>query len=171
MKNQSAFFAAVLAAFATASIGCGPVGTYRLSWRIAGEAEAQFSAKECGGHGIESFDVVETSADGNVTTFRVPCGQGSISREIVPGRWTVRLNALDLNGRGPVAADGPKAMRGVSQPFDVSAGGALVQVDVVVQPRAACADRVDNDGDGRVDLDDPDCMGDPTRTSESPSAP
>ena len=33
-------------------------------------------------------------------------------------------------------------------------------------PRAACSDGVDNDRDGRVDLDDPDCQNDPRGTTE-----
>jgi hypothetical protein len=37
---------------------------------------------------------------------------------------------------------------------------------VVLTPRPECSDGVDNDGDGRVDVDDPDCMGDPNRTAE-----
>ena len=43
----------------------------------------------------------------------------------------------------------------------VTDDGPTVPFAVTFRPLPACMDGVDNDGDGRVDLDDPDCADDP----------
>ena len=37
---------------------------------------------------------------------------------------------------------------------------------VMLTPRPVCADGIDNDGDGRVDVDDPQCIDDPNSATE-----
>jgi hypothetical protein len=39
--------------------------------------------------------------------------------------------------------------------------GSTIQIAVTFVPQPECSDGVDNDHDGRVDLDDPACAGDP----------
>ena len=46
---------------------------------------------------------------------------------------------------------------------------ASVEPVVVFIPQRACADGIDNDSDGLVDLDDPDCGGDAAGNSEAPA--
>jgi hypothetical protein len=45
--------------------------------------------------------------------------------------------------------------------------GGLTSFPLVTITPAECMDGIDNDGDGRADLDDPDCAGDPAGTQEA----
>ncbi|NIR40560.1 MAG: hypothetical protein GWN73_34105, partial [Actinobacteria bacterium] len=90
-----------------------------------------------------------------VGTLSVPAGPSSVPDRYnvvenvyldapTPGTWTIRVAAYQ------VSQDQEPERAGVNQDFSL----------VFSQPpvTTACADGVDNDGDGLVDLDDPGCQ-------------
>ncbi len=153
-------YPAILALACSALAACRPGGSFQVSWHFADQAQgALFTARDCGLHGVESFNVTASSDGGDSSGFRVLCGPGSESHEVPPGRWIVALEALDAGNHGPRPDEDPHVLRGSSAAFDVVADAPPVAVSVVVIPRDSCHDGVDNDGDGAVDLDDSDCRG------------
>jgi hypothetical protein len=80
-------------------------------------------------------------------------GQGS---SLPPGE-----TSLEVYGLSP---DGERIAGPVSVQAAIPAAG-FVRVDVDLAPPPACRDGIDNDGDGQVDLFDPECK-DGSGTSE-----
>ncbi len=156
-----------------ATAACGSDGEYELSWRFADVAgqPVKFSALECGAHGVEAFEVIEQREGGSLKRFVAPCGRGGVTRSVSAGRIQVFLNALNLDGHVQQRPDSKKAVTAESPVFSVDASGPPVAVVITVVPLPACGDGVDNDRDGRVDLDDPDCAGLLGGASEAPAAP
>jgi hypothetical protein len=161
----------LLAALATAA--CRSEGEYELSWRFADVTglPVKFSAAECGAHGVEAFDVIEQPEGGSLTKFAAPCGRGGVTRSVSAGRFRLFLNALNLDGHVQQRPDSKKAVTAESAPFEVDGNGPPVTVMITIAPLPACGDGVDNDRDGRVDLDDPDCAGLLAGASEAPAMP
>jgi hypothetical protein len=151
----------LLAVLTIAPVACGVSGQFELSWRFADqEADAPFSARECGAHAVESFTVTGTKADGTTDSFVAACGRGSVIRSVSPGTWTVSVLGVDAANRGLGALDDGKILRGMSAAFEVVEDAPPTPVAVVVQPRPSCTDGIDNDSDGAVDRDDLDCSAD-----------
>ena len=90
------------------------------------------------------------------------CTPGYRNVSVAEGTWTVDVTMLDFQG-ATIGADPSLPSPSGTSTVTVDAPGA---VSVHLQPAVACSDGVDNDHDGRVDLDDPDCQNDPRGTTE-----
>lgn len=142
---------------ALAGAGCGDEPSYVLRWRFADEPPGPFSAWNCGVRGVEAFQGTETAADGSRRSFRTVCGVGEVRRSLPAGDWTVSLVGIDPAGQLP-AEPQRSQLTGTAGPFSLQADGPEPIVEVVVPVRPACADGIDNDGDGLVDADDDACQ-------------
>ena len=104
------------------------------------------------------------------------CAPGVVTRAVPAGTWTVTVQVLDAQGNLIQAAAGVDPQTNVAQAAIIMNGqqGGLVVADdspsvpvsFTFKTLPACMDGVDNDGDGRVDLDDPDCADDPYGSHE-----
>jgi len=154
---------ALLASLCAASLagGCGPSGSYRLSWtigcaRVSGVDCEVDDAKDCARAGFDAIEV-RTRPAGGAESSRVlyPCfdrRRGPIAEgpDLDAGATLLFVTALDARGQG---LSGPLEL-----PAAIPEEG-LVNVEVDLPLAPACADGVDNDGDGAVDLFDPQCEG------------
>jgi hypothetical protein len=146
--------------------GCADHGTYQVSWQFAG-ADPNTG---CGEHGVDSIRVIGRDSAGDNDNFVALCTAYQLSQSVPVGTWTFEVHQIDVRG---VPID-PKDDQGNLLP--PTATGDVIKdqpvwldpMPVQLTPRPACSDGIDNDGDGRVDLDDPDCAGDPNGTSEAP---
>jgi hypothetical protein len=152
-----------VAGVAVALGACQDQGSYTVSWQFAGGEPA---ATGCGAHGVDSIRVLGTSTGGDTDNFAVLCTAGQVTHSVNVGSWTFAVRQVDVRGRGIDPVDPPTAAGDVVKDRNV----VLTPDTVELTPRPACSDGVDNDNDGRVDLDDPDCMGDLNGPSECPAA-
>jgi len=152
----------------SAAAGCTQNGDYQISWRFAsvpeGSGDPQEAAAACGAHGVDSILVKGVGPED--TSATEVCAAGQMVRTAPVGNWHFQVYAVDVRGQLIQGADNPDA---TTEMREITDGGRTVFDMVLLVPRPACSDTVDNDLDGRVDLDDPDC-GNPEGTSESPSA-
>jgi hypothetical protein len=151
---------------------CGQSGTYNLTWSfMTADGTPGDAASACGAHGVHAVLVTALTTDGTATSSEIArCTPGHFSHGIAPGTWHFKaqaLNALD-NPLDDMAA----GLKPDAQPdqVDISDGGSA-DLMVVFIPLPECGDGVDNDGDGRVDIDDPDCGCATTGASEAGTAP
>jgi hypothetical protein len=162
-RRQAAPAALVLlAALALAITGCGDPTSYELSWTIGcanpgDDACTIKSVRQCSALGVDAIAAQALVGGSDKGTARFPCfdqARGSASAvgpDLPSGDVTLEVSALSASGHvlsGPVSVN-------VTVP---SEGNAPVSVDLPVP--LSCADGVDNDGDGLVDLLDPDCPDD-----------
>jgi len=145
--------------------GCSNSGSYTLQWRFADV----FVSGDCGRVGVSGIQITAKKTDGSVGDQRaVPCALGFYDGSLDPGSWTFDLTGLDASGRpkdptnaalfGQTAADSP---------VEIHTGEHAAPIPpVLLTPLPQCQDGVDNDLDGRVDLDDPDCAGNPDSPTE-----
>ena len=166
-----------------AAAGCADHGSYHVEWQFAGGEPA---ASGCGAHGVDSIRVTGKNTGGDTDTFVALCTAHELTQTVPVGSWTFQVHQIDVRG-GPITppmldANGQVVVDDVGNPIptpDPTATGDISKdVTVPLDPktvelavRPACSDGVDNDGDGRVDLDDPDCMGNPDTTTEWPPPP
>ena len=158
--------------------GCTDYGSYRMSWIFAPDEPASTG---CGQHGVDSIRMIGMSTEGDgaeVTTLCTTKQPGlpddaAFSHSVPVGTWTFTVQQLDVRGRpiSPTDAQGyplpdPTATATVAADTDTP----LYPDPIVLTPRPECGDGVDNDVDGRVDLDDPECGGSSSAPSESPAA-
>ena len=141
--------------------GCTDYGSYQVSWQFVGPEGANIG---CGKHGVDSIRVVGTSKEGDRADAAAACTDGGLTHSVPVGTWTFSIHQIDIRGQlidplnenlEPVA---PTAAA-------VIGDGNTVKLDpeiVELTPRPACSDGIDNDIDGRVDLDDPQCTTDPS---------
>jgi hypothetical protein len=141
-------------------IGCGGGGSYELGWTLGCEKRPNDcqvkSATDCSSVGIDSIEVLATPTNApNDTAIRTlfacfssslgPLGRGpqlsatNYSLEI----YTLTPAGQRLTGPHTARADVPES------------GYGAAKVDLTLATR--CADGVDNDQDGFVDLFDPNC--------------
>ena len=155
--------------------GCTDYGRYRVSWKFAPD---ELAYTGCGLHGVDSLRVTGMSTQGDgedVTTLctaRCPDEVdpiGCFAHSVPVGTWTFTVQQLDVRGRliTPTDAQGyplpdPTATATVAADTETP----LAPAPIVLTPRPACGDGVDNDGDGRVDLDDPECDGSMSTAAE-----
>jgi hypothetical protein len=144
--------------------GCTDYGTYTAHWQFGGSIENV--STDCGFHGVDSIRVIGTSTKGDHTDVTALCPPGELSSSVPVGTWTFAIHQIDVRG---VPID-PKDGNGDLMPPMVGAAisnGDAVDLDLVMlTPRSVCADGIDNDRDGRVDADDPDCVADPNSATE-----
>jgi hypothetical protein len=170
-----------------AAAGCADHGSYHVSWYFTGEDTTVPGFKPaCGAHGVDSIRVTGKNTGGDADTFVALCTAGELTQTVQVGSWTFQVHQVDVRG-GPIAppmldANGQVVVDDARNPIPTPDPTATADVskDVTVQldpnpvelaVRPACSDGVDNDGDHRVDLDDPDCMGNSNTTTESPPSP
>jgi hypothetical protein len=136
--------------------GCTDYGGFEVEWQFVGGEGANTG---CGQHGVDSIRVIGTSSEGERADIAATCTDGRLEHNVPVGSWTFSVRQLDVRGQ-PVDLDGngdPVA----PMASGVITDGATVMLDpgiVELTPRPACRDGVDNDNDGRVDLDDPQCI-------------
>lgn len=140
--------------------GCTDYGTYSVHWQFVGGEGANVG---CGLHGVDSVRLIGTNTEGERDDYAAVCAEGGVIHSVPVGTWTFTVYQFDVRG---VPVD---MLDGNGQPLAPTATGvigaeATVSLDppiVDLTPRPECQDRIDNDTDGRVDLDDSDCAGDP----------
>jgi hypothetical protein len=166
-------FAGLALAVALLTAACGTDGGYTVSWQFFASADATAEgdltvepSAACGPHGIDAILVTAVNADGAGHQTTGLCTAGTLIDGLATGQWQFRFQQIDFRGELIPPPDG------LSDPERSAtiAEGAPAMLDPIVTfaPRRACADGMDNDRDGRVDLDDPDCGGDPAGDSEAP---
>jgi len=161
-----------------AAAGCADHGNYELTWEFAG---AEPATTGCGAHGVDSIRVIGRSTGGDGENFVVLCTDGYLTHSVMVGTWTLTVQQFDVRGvlitPFELDAQNQVVLGGDGNPVPAAdptiSGDVLkdqkhpLQPDKVqLTPRPACSDGIDNDGDGRVDFDDPDCNRDPNKTSE-----
>ena len=137
--------------------GCTTEGSYRLAWTFA-DAPA---AAGCGAHGVDGVRITGGSSEGDGEDIVAVCSAGEIVRKRPVGRWNLVVHQLNVRG----------AMINVPDqnfPDVVITEDAVTDVlpVVMLEARPQCGDDVDNDRDGRVDIADPECEGDPLGATE-----
>ncbi len=152
--------------------GCSNSGSYTLRWQFAD----QFESGDCGRVGVSGIQIAATRSDGSQSTIAVPCALGFYDGSLDQGSWTLSLVALDASGKPkepapgcqPTVPPGTTVLRGqTASPVEIHAGEQAAPIQpVFLPPLPQCCDGVDNDRDGRVDLDDSDCADDPNGTAE-----
>jgi len=179
--------AVVACLLAVAAAACSHEGTYDLSWTFlaapsasqSGDAGAddggatdagggpdgqpEDAASGCGRHGVFSIRVTGSSVEGNGEDVMATCTSGHFSHKVASGTWDFTVHALDARGdlkQSDQTAAGPTMLNPTLSGVMII-DGSTVPVVVTFVPQPECSDGVDNDRDGRVDLNDPDCAGDP----------
>jgi hypothetical protein len=155
MSQRPLLFALMLVV-GTLAAGCTAEGSYRLAWTFA-DAPA---AAGCGAHGVDGVRITGGNGADSEDIVAV-CSDGEIVRKRPVGRWNLVVHQVDARG---VAINVP----------DQSVSDVVISEDtvtdvvpaVVLEARPQCDDEVDNDRDGRVDIVDPDCGGDPMGATE-----
>lgn len=150
--------AALLAALVLAA-GCGVSRSYEVHLAVgctpaSADRCRVKSVRTCSAAGIDAVEIAAIQ-DGARTIDRFPCfvpGEGAVARgpDLDPGPVTLEVAPL-----------GPSGLR-LGKPVTARAAipdEGFVRVYVSLPRPPACADGVDNDRDGRVDLADPGCSG------------
>ncbi|MCC6751279.1 MAG: hypothetical protein IT371_26740 [Deltaproteobacteria bacterium] len=136
---------------------CGPSGSYELRWSVGCDkpgdpACAVRSVRDCSLRGIDAVEVLAQTGD-TLEVTRFACfsiAEGAVGRGpgLPTGPATLEVYGLNPGGLrliGPVrvAASIPES--------------GLVSVHAALPAPPACGDGMDDDGDGLVDLFDPQC--------------
>jgi hypothetical protein len=129
-----------------------------------GDGGTEPAATACAAHGVFGIDVGGVSTGGDTDQAITLCTPGLLVRGVPPGTWTLTVRGLDASGSFKTPAD--SLVLNTTVTGVVVNNGATTDVTVVLTPQPACSDGIDNDHDGRVDLDDPDCGGDPNHNAE-----
>jgi hypothetical protein len=133
--------------------GCNDDGAYQVSWGFGVAAVAEAAAAGCGAHGVDAIGISASDGHGNSDSTEIVCTAGQITRSVKAGTWQVTAVALDV--RGAQISSIPNAT-GTAVVEDGKTTVTTPQT-LVLTPPSECSDGVDNDGDGRIDADDPDC--------------
>lgn len=147
MVRRSAVLLVVLAALA--GVGCSQDGTVDVTWDFGGNEPA---SSGCGQHGVDSIIVSGVDSGGDGVRVATLCPPGARRVEVPSGTWTIQVSMFDFQGQ-PVNTDQPDPTEMVVVSTDCPSA-----VNVHLTPPPVCSDHVDNDGDGRVDTADPDCV-------------
>lgn len=147
MVRRSVLLLVVLAGLA--GVGCSQDGTVDVTWNFNGNEPA---SSGCGQHGVDAIVISGLDAGGDVMRVGTSCTPGARRVEVPSGTWTIQVSMFDFQGQ-PANPSTPDPTQTVAVGTD-----ALVSVNVELTPPPPCNDHVDNDGDGRVDAADPDCL-------------
>jgi hypothetical protein len=166
------------AAGAIAIGGCTHDGGFEVSWQFVDAAGViQSAADGCGAHGVDAILVTGSSTGADGTSVIGLCTSGVLVHGVPAGVWTFDLHTLDTRGRAIQPIDAPD---GTTAAMEIKQGETTRFPIVMITPRPECEDGIDNDQDGRVDGDDPDCApalatGDPdtikAATEATPAGP
>ena len=164
MPRSLALGLCATAGLALAMASCKQDGSYRVSWSFmpaTSTSPSENAASGCGQHGVDG--ILVTAVDTSTDSDRVLaiCTLGQVTRGVPVGTWAFQVQAVDAQG-AVIAAVAP--MQVLDQTVVDGQTTDVPQVTLSYPP--ACQDGIDNDGDGRVDLDDPGCAGDPNGTHE-----
>jgi hypothetical protein len=96
-----------------------------------------------------------------------PCAPHSGEHTIDAGDYILQVTPLNPRGERLTDPRTGVAVAPVEVPVTVPSEGTTATDPVTLTPNPACADGVDNDGDGLIDLADPDC-GNALGESEAP---
>jgi hypothetical protein len=158
----------MVAAGALGAGGCTPEGTVELTWQFpviaARGNEPESAPAGCGSHGIDSLMITGANDAGDGATIVALCTAGWVRRDVPVGTWSFAFHSVDIQGRLIRALDDPDAQ---SETLAVAEDAATMFPAVTLRPRSACSDTIDNDSDGRIDLDDPECEGNAGGADES----
>jgi hypothetical protein len=135
--------------------GCKQDGSYRVSWSFTAEAsssEPENAASGCGRHGVDGILVTAVDTNADSDQVLAICTLGQVMRDVPVGTWAFQVQAVDAQGALMSAV---VAVQVLDQPIVDGQTTDVPPVTLTYPP--ACNDGIDNDGDGRVDLDDPDC--------------
>jgi hypothetical protein len=166
MRTWRSWFPILSLAGGLSAAGCTDHGSYSVSWTFIGDDPG---AVRCGFHGVDTIHVTGASTAGDGEDLIALCAPGGLSHEVPVGDWTFTFHQLDVRGRPIMPTDAQ------GQPVPEPTATATVSKDatsdldpntVELTPRPECGDGIDNDGDGRIDLDDDDCAGDPNTATE-----
>jgi hypothetical protein len=142
-----------------AVVGCSSEGSLNVTWDFQGTEPA---SSGCGKHGVDSILLTGTDNNGDGLRQVVLCTPGQATVSVKPGTWQVAVAMLSAQGVTMEPSGDTPSPTGTAQVTTDTPGSVLVHLTPVQE----CNDGVDNDGDGRVDLRDPDCAG-PDGGSES----
>jgi hypothetical protein len=160
----------------TVAAGCAPEGSYEVTWGFLGAGGQEEPASiGCGAHGVDAIRILGVSQEGDGHERIEACTAGVASASLPPGTWLFGIHGLALDGlyKEPLDPNDPMATTILHDWVPdqmVQDGERLSLRRVVFIPQPECRDEVDNDRDGRVDTDDPDCPGGDGAT-ESPAPP
>ena len=152
-------FAVVAAVAALGAAGCQKTGGYTISWHFATET----APAGCGAHGVDTILVTGASMEGDGESVAAVCADQTLTHGVPVGTWTFMVHQLDVQGREILADQNP-----TTPATTIGQDQTAIFDSVMLASRPLCSDGVDNDGDGRVDLDDPDCKNDLNGASEEP---
>jgi hypothetical protein len=140
--------------------GCSNNGSYRVEWQFR-NPPLQFQTGDCGLAGVSGIGIAATRSDGAQSAIAVPCALGFYDGSLDQGSWTtLALVALDASGQVKEPPDSGRLRGQTTSPVEIHAGEKAAPIPpILLPPLPQCRDGVDNDLDGRVDLDDPDCAG------------
>jgi len=155
-------------ALLAAGAGCGPNGSYTLSWFVKGESRSD--AYGCSSHGVDGIQVQALHADSRDPADLVvfPCAPHHGERKLAAGDYFLQITPGNARGARMTDPETGAAIPAVEVAVSVPGDGTVYTDTVEVVPNPACSDGVDNDGDGLIDLADPDCAG-PLGESEEPA--
>ncbi|HEY7374353.1 MAG TPA: hypothetical protein VIF57_19475 [Polyangia bacterium] len=167
-----------LAGGVAGAAGCTDHGSYTAIWQFVGSEPALTG---CGKHGVDSIRVTGMSTAGDSENVVAVCPGSGVTHSVPVGTWTFVVGQLDARGRqifpSLLDAQGQVVLDANNNPMPAPDPTATVEVQkdrtadpftVDLTPQPSCRDGVDNNGDGRVDLDDPVCSGDPNSNAECP---
>jgi hypothetical protein len=165
MRTWRSWFPILSLAGGLSAAGCTDHGSYKVSWTFVGGEPAESG---CGHHGVDTIHVTGASTAGDGEDIVTLCAQHDFSHEVPAGDWTFTFHQQDVRGRPIMPTDAQ------GQPIPDPTATATVVKDMTLEPpltvelaaRPECSDGIDNDGDGRIDLDDDDCAGDPNTATE-----
>ena len=144
------------AAGAIAIGGCTHDGGFEVSWQFVDAAGViQSAADGCGAHGVDAILLTGSSTGADSTSVIGLCTPGVLVHGVPAGVWTFDLHTLDTRGRAIHAIDAPD---GTTDALEIKQGETTMFPIVPITPLPECEDGIDNDRDGRVDGDDPDCV-------------
>ncbi len=147
--------------------GCNNNGSYRIDWQFRTQALPMsdptslprfFQTGDCGLAGVSGIQIAAAHPDGSGrVVVGVPCGAGFYDGSLDAGSWTFDLLGLDASGMPKDPSNA--ALHGqTTSPVEIHAGEKAGPIPAIhLHPLPQCQDGVDNDLDGRVDLDDADC--------------
>ena len=157
MSQRPLLFSLILIG-GTFAAGCTTEGSYRLAWMFANDEPA---AAGCGAHGVDGVRITGGNTDGDSEDIVAVCSAGEIVRTRPVGRWNLVVHQVDVRGAQINVPD-----QNISDVVIAEDAVFDVVPAVVLEARPQCDDGVDNDRDGRLDIDDPECAGDPMGATE-----